>query len=190
VENNSTIYYNTTNDNNWVKVTLEGVESNSNGIGARVTVYAEGDGWEKQIRDVRSGDGFRYMSTLNAYFGLGTTAEIEKIVVKWPSGTEDTILNPDINGTVHFREGDNVLATPEVIANTFTVYPNPVKDMLTITGNENITAVQVYDLAGRQVKSADVLNNQVSLQSLAKGTYIVKFKNASGAAYSSKIVKE
>lgn len=190
VENNSTIYYNTTNDNNWVKVTLEGVESNSNGIGARVTVYAEGDGWEKQIRDVRSGDGFRYMSTLNAHFGLGTTSEIEKIVVKWPSGTEDTILNPDINGTVHFREGDNVLATPEVVANTFTVYPNPVKDMLTITGNENITAVQVYDLAGRLVKSADVLNNQVSLQSLAKGTYIVKFKNASGAAYSSKIVKE
>lgn len=189
--NNSTIYFNNGNENNWVKVTLEGIESNSNGIGARVEVYAEGDGWEKQIRDIRSGDGFEYMSSLNAHFGLGTTEEIEKIVVKWPSGTVDTILNPDINGTVHFREGDNALSTPQVSANNpFTIYPNPVQDMLTISGKENITAIQVYDMAGRLVKSLDVVNNQVSLQSLAKGTYIVKIKDAAGAAHSSKIVKE
>ena len=189
-EANGTIYYGTPNENNWVKISLEGVESNRNGIGARVEVYAAGDGWSKQIRDIRSGDGFEFMSSLNAHFGLGETEEIEKIVVKWPSGTVDTILNPSINSTTHIIEGDTVLAVNEAANNLFTIYPNPVKDFITISGNNNINKITIYDLNGRLVKTIDVSEGKASVQSLAKGTYVIKLTEVSGKQYTSKIIKE
>ena len=54
------------NSNNWLKLALQGVQSNSNGIGARVEIYGA---WGKQIRDIRSGDGFTYMNSMTAHFG-------------------------------------------------------------------------------------------------------------------------
>ena len=79
----ATVHFGTDNGNNWIKINLEGVESNRNGIGARVEVYTTIDEAEvRQIREIRSGDGFRYMSSLNAHFGIGTTEAIDKVVVK------------------------------------------------------------------------------------------------------------
>lgn len=187
---NNTVYYGVPSENNWIKVHLEGVESNRNGIGARVEVYAAGDGWSKQIRDVRSGDGFEFMSSLNTHFGLGETNEIEKVVVKWPSGVVDTYYNPDVNTALFSLEGETALNTEEVNNNLFTVYPNPVKDVLNIGGNNEISKITVFDIAGRTVKNIDVVDGKASLQSLAKGTYILKLHGAQGKVYSSKIVKE
>ncbi|HMI08573.1 MAG TPA: CRTAC1 family protein, partial [Flavobacterium sp.] len=79
----NTVYLNNPNGNNWLTLNLQGVESNRNGIGARIEIYGS---WGKQIRDVRSGEGFNYMGTLNPHFGLGLADAIEKVVVKWPSG--------------------------------------------------------------------------------------------------------
>ncbi|MCD8518906.1 MAG: CRTAC1 family protein, partial [Flavobacterium sp.] len=93
-QNGTTIRYAVPNGNNWVKFNLQGIQSNRNGIGARVEIYGA---WGKQIRDVRSGEGFRHMSTLNAHFGLGTATAIDQVVIIWPSGIVDVINNPNIN---------------------------------------------------------------------------------------------
>ena len=77
------IYMNDGNDNNWLKITTEGVQSNWNGIGARIEIQSA---MGSQMRDIRSGDGFRYMSSLNAHFGIGTDTEIESVTIYWPSG--------------------------------------------------------------------------------------------------------
>lgn len=95
--NGSTAYMNETNDNNWLKVNTVGTASNANGIGARVKITSA---MGPQIRDVKSGDGFRYMSTLNAHFGIGTDTEVESVTVYWPSGTVDVVENPAINTTL------------------------------------------------------------------------------------------
>jgi hypothetical protein len=177
------------NSNNWIKIHLEGIESNRNGIGARVEVYTTTEGIEKQIRDIRSGDGFRYMSSLNAHFGIGEAEEIEKVVVKWPSGTIDTILNPNINEALHVVEGEHVLGNEEFTASSFTLYPNPAKEFLTISGLETGDTANIYDLGGRLVKSTEVTDNTVPVQSLAKGTYIIMIKDAEGKQHSAKFIK-
>ena len=117
---NST-YFNEGNTNNWLKVTLEGTNSNLNGIGARVEIYGV---WGKQIRDVRSGVGFRYMGTLNTHFGLGAADQIDSLVVKWPSGTTDVICNPEINVTVHVVEDAAPVATAIFTSNTNSIAEN------------------------------------------------------------------
>lgn len=189
IQNGNQVFMNTANENNWIKITLEGIESNSNGIGARVEVYTATAGLEKQIRDVKSGDAFHFMSTLNAHFGVGEADEIEKVIVRWPSGTVDTILNPEINEALHVVEGEHILGNEGFIASSFTLYPNPAKEFLTITGMETGDSADIYDLGGRLVKSAEVTDKMVSVQSLAKGTYIIMIKDSEGKQHSAKFIK-
>ena len=79
---------------------LKGTDSNLNGIGARVDIFGE---WGKQMREVRSGQGFSHMSSLTAHFGIGTSTTIDKITITWPSGTVDEIINPDINTLIEIE---------------------------------------------------------------------------------------
>src|SRR5690606_36846183 len=146
---NNTIYYNQGNNNNWIKITTKGTESNNNGIGARVELYSD---LGMQIREVRAGEGFAFMSTLNTHFGIGTNTEIEKIIVKWPSGIIDTILNPTINSTLHIVEGDHQMGVTDLDQLAFAVYPNPVKDILNIKSKTLVnSSFEVRDLAGSLV---------------------------------------
>jgi hypothetical protein len=188
--NDNTAYMNNGNDNNWIKVHLEGVESNRNGIGARIEVYTSVTGLEKQIRDVRSGDGFRYMSSLNAHFGLGEAEAIEKVVVKWPSGTVDTILDPDINSSLMVVEGEHVLGDIRFESSLLKLYPNPVKDNLHIKGdNLNIVKASIYDLSGKLIKAMEVTNATIPVQFLSHGTYILSLIDSNGEQHLSKFIK-
>ena len=85
------IFMNNGNSNHFIAIQLEGTQSNINGIGARIEVYGP---WGKQIREVRSGEGYGIMNTFTQHVGLGSSTQIDKIVVKWPSGLVDEILNP------------------------------------------------------------------------------------------------
>lgn len=106
VQVGTTVYWNSGNDYNWVKLNLEGVESNRNAIGARIEIYGD---WGKQIRDVQSGTGFRRASTLNPHFGIGAATVIDSVIVRWPSGNIDLICNPSINQTLFLKEGEGQL---------------------------------------------------------------------------------
>lgn len=188
VLNHNMVFFNTPNDNNWITINLKGIESNGNGIGARIEVYSA---MGKQIRDVRSGDGFRYMSTLNTHVGIGTDADIEKVIVKWPSGTIDTILNPDVNQPLTVTEGENVLGTNTVTANEFTVTPNPAQDFITVTTHDNseIKSARLYDYSGKLVKTTAVKNNVIPVQGIAKGIYLLIVQYTNGKYASNKIIK-
>jgi len=191
IQNDNYIYLNSPNGNNWIKINLQGVASNRNGIGARIELYGTGQGWEKQIRDVKSGDGFYYMSTLNTHFGIGTLDAIDRIVIKWPSGTVDTIENPAINSALLVTEGTHVLGTKQLNATAFAVYPNPAKEVLNIKSavSFDTTKASIYSIDGKLVKSATVQDAAIPVQHLAKGTYIIKVQDKGGKQYSAKFIK-
>jgi len=92
----NTLWLNDGNENNWVRFDLEGIESNKDGIGARIEIYGP---WGIQIREVRAGRSFSPGSSLISNFGIGDATGIDQVVVKWPSGTVTTIDNPVINTT-------------------------------------------------------------------------------------------
>jgi PKD repeat protein len=118
VQNGNTVYYSSSNSNNWTKLQLKGIESNSNGIGARVEIYGA---WGKQIRDVQSGIGFRHMGTMNVHFGIGAATAIDSIIIKWPSGKIDLICNPAINTPMILTEGMVDLPVADFAASATTV---------------------------------------------------------------------
>lgn len=176
------------NGNKWIKIHLKGITSNSNGIGARVELYGT---WGKQIRDVRSGDGFEFMSSLNTHFGIGTATAIEKVVIKWPSGIVDTVYNPAVKQSLLITEG-STLSVGDHTNSTFMVYPNPVKDFIEIQGDTglNITNAKIYDMNGRLVKSLAVDGSKISAQGLAKGNYVLILLDKDKKQHTQKIVKE
>jgi hypothetical protein len=83
------IYKNTVNpQNQWVEFALEGTSSNRSAIGAQVTLYWNG---QRQIQHVSGGSGFAAQNDRRLHFGLGKNPQIEKAVIRWPSGKVQTI---------------------------------------------------------------------------------------------------
>jgi hypothetical protein len=182
------IHFNNGNDNNWIKITTEGVESNRNGIGARVEITSA---LGTQIRDVRSGEGFRFMSSLNTHFGIGQDTEIESLIIRWPSGNVDMIEFLDINTTLHVIEGQNPLSNTDFSISNVTVSPVPVTDQLFITHNRNLsgTNVIIYDVSGRLVASEKLTGNSLDVSRLNTGVYFLNL-SIDGQGKSIKFIKK
>jgi hypothetical protein len=184
----STIRLNNGNSNNWIKFALQGVQSNRNGIGARIEIYGA---WGKQIRDARSGEGFRYMSSLNIHFGIGTATAVTQAIIRWPSGIVDVINNPTINQMLNVVEGSslNVAQYPN---SAFTIFPNPATELLNINvaNGISIKTAEVFDLNGRSVIKSEIIDNAISVSKLSTGTYILILSDSNGNDYSQKFIKE
>jgi hypothetical protein len=104
-----------TNTGHWIEVKLVGAmrpgdrnlasgpgpKSNRDGIGARVEVLAGGRRWTAE-RVASSG----YLSQNDGrlHFGLGAVATIDKLIVHWPSGREQTIDNVTVDRVLTVEE--------------------------------------------------------------------------------------
>ena len=68
------------------------------------------------------------------------------------------------------------------------VFPNPVQNVLNITGGSNELDVSIYNLLGEKVYSS-VFTSQIDTSVLPRGTYIVKIAKGGVSIYTKKIVK-
>jgi hypothetical protein len=186
IQNGNTIYYNDGNDNNWVKINLQGVQSNSNGIGARVTIYGD---WGQQIRDIRSGEGFRYMNTLNAHFGIGAATEIDSIYIQWPSGHIDVVPDPTINTSHVVVEGTNGLGLLNVDGLNISIFPNPTSDFVTIENFASLKGAKIEIITHTGAFVQDLTSAQTSVKHLASGLYILRVQLPDGRIFADRFIK-
>ena len=80
------------NDNHWLILELEGVLSNRSAVGARVQAVTQ-DAREIH-RHVAVGTGFGNTSDLAVHVGVGDATSLRHIEISWPSGIEQTLLEP------------------------------------------------------------------------------------------------
>ena len=73
--------------NHWVTLTLVGVASNRNAIGARVRCVT---GAVEQWQEVRGGGSYLSQNDFRVHFGIGAATRIERLDVRWPNGREET----------------------------------------------------------------------------------------------------
>lgn len=60
-------------------------------------------------------------------------------------------------------------------------YPNPVKDILNITNNSNVTNVRIFNIQGKLVFSSKIdSNHSINVNSLANGTFVINGYNNLG----------
>ncbi len=76
--------------NHRVLFKLIGTKSNRAAIGARVTIRAAGI---RQIAEVRGGSSYLSQNDLRLHFGLGKSAKIDSVEIRWPSGKIEVLEN-------------------------------------------------------------------------------------------------
>lgn len=91
----ATLYRNTVDPGrSWIGFSLTGTRSNRSAIGAELTIEFAG---VKQRRVIDGGMGFASQNDRRAHFGLGSTTRVSRVVIRWPSGTEQIIEKPALN---------------------------------------------------------------------------------------------
>lgn len=102
------LWLNQGNSNNFFAVQLTGTTSNINAIGARLELYGP---WGKQIREVRSGEGYGVSNSFTQHFGLGQATYIDSLIIRWPSGLKEEFCKPAINQFLKLKEGTQLSFT-------------------------------------------------------------------------------
>jgi hypothetical protein len=85
----------------WIQFELEGTTSNRGAVGARVELD-----WKNrtQVQQVTSASGFSAQNQRRLHYGLGDADAVDRVVIRWPSGREQTIEHPAIDTLHHVKE--------------------------------------------------------------------------------------
>jgi len=103
---------------NWLRVTLRGVKSNREGIGARLVAVNNG---QKIVRELFPNNGFMGQNSAHVHFGLGQATKLDQLSIRWPNGATQEFKDLAINRHVRFTEESpdiEVRWTAESIKNT------------------------------------------------------------------------
>ncbi len=137
----------------FLNITLQGIESNPNGIGTQVDVWVSG---QRISRNVLPNGGFHDNSDLKLQFGLDGSYSADSIIVYWPSGITQRLFEINANQFLTIIEDDNVGI--ESLDNTNTelnIYPNPISGSTIIEYglqyHEQIELI-IYNHFGKEVE--------------------------------------
>ena len=93
--------------NHWIAIHTIGTKSNRDGIGARISVKTA---TRTFVDEVRSGSSYISNSDMRVHFGLGQTATIEWVEIRWPSGLAERFTNLAVDTIQTLKEGTGTLA--------------------------------------------------------------------------------
>ena len=92
------------NKNHWIAIKARGKESNSFGVGAKVSVTTAA---RTQVKEIGNAGSYLSSSDLRLYFGLGNEKRVKKLEIVWPSGKKHILTD---------LEGDRIVLLEEVNA--------------------------------------------------------------------------
>ena len=115
-----------------------------------------------------------YGDGIDAGYGAGSFTVTDGNGTILASGGQFT----DVDGDA-FKTGDATTVGVNDFTSNLSVYPNPVKDVLTIEGN--YTSVDIIDVSGKLVLSSESTKN-INVKSLADGVYMLNIKTENGIA--------
>jgi enediyne biosynthesis protein E4 len=97
-----------TNTGHWIAIKLvgagngkTGAGSNRDGIGARVEILAAG---KRQTGERVAGSGYLSQNDERLHFGLGSATTVDKLIVHWPSGREQTLEKLSVDRVLTVEE--------------------------------------------------------------------------------------
>jgi hypothetical protein len=98
--------------NRVLRVTTQGVQSNRDGIGARVRVSV--DGAPARWAMVKTGSSYLSQSELPLTFGLGQASKVTGLEIAWPSGSTQKLPGVAVNQAITIQEGKGIIRTVPV----------------------------------------------------------------------------
>ncbi len=178
---------------NYLELDLESTSGNHFAVGARAITYAGG---KQYMQEVSAGRGQMMQKPSRLHFGLAGASVIDSVTVRWPNGTTHTekFTGLAVNRRYTLKEGGEVIGgIKEIGSSALYIYPNPVENLLTISGlvSSNEMSVTIYNVLGEKVYSraeAFGKNNDsqitIDVSDLKAGVYFVQVGPAkSGEKY-------
>lgn len=166
------------------------------GDGGDITIDLDPTAWDPQLGI--------YTGTCGALVCVGTVdgfaagdSETYTITASVP-GTVYYLNAGHYSGTANNPEGlmdleitTTVLGVGNNVFDTLKVYPNPVKNILNLSGTQNISNVTVFNMLGQQMmtKAINANESQIDMSHLASGTYFVKVA-AENQVKTMKVIKQ
>ena len=97
------LFHNQGNSYHWIEIRLVGTVSNRDGLGATVKITV---GRKTQYRE-NNGSMGHYLSQQSTplHFGLGKSTLVKSVVISWPSGISQTLLNVAADQKLLVTEG-------------------------------------------------------------------------------------
>ena len=178
----------TTTTNNWLKVKLQGVTSNRQGVGSRIEISVNG---QEQYRYTLCGEGYLGQNSGSEFFGLSSNLVVDYVKVTWLSGIEDVFYDVPVNQTLNIVEG----STLSVYENQFVPvvkFKNPISDKLLVISSQEINEYEIYDELGKTIinKVNDGVTLDVDIGFLESGLYFCKLKFNNSYAQTLKLIKK
>jgi hypothetical protein len=68
--------------------------SNRSAIGARIELQWNG---RRQVQEITAASGFSAQNQRRVHYGLGASATVDRVVIRWPSGQMQTIEKPEVD---------------------------------------------------------------------------------------------
>ena len=87
----------------WLALDLVGRASNRSAIGARVQLEWNG---QSQVQEIHGGSGFAAQNQRRVHYGLGSALTVDRVIIDWPSGRQQTIDAPAIDRLLRVEEPD------------------------------------------------------------------------------------
>ncbi len=97
------LFHNQGNDNHWLEIDLQGKESNRDGIGAYI-ILTNND--ISQYRLQNNGIHSFTQNSNRIHFGLANNKTADSVIIHWPSGTIQTLLNVPADQIIHVVESE------------------------------------------------------------------------------------
>ena len=86
---------------NWLKINLEGVDANREGVGSWIEVWRDGN---KYVRYTHCGIGYLSQQSTTEMIGLNTSTVVDTLIVKWLSGNVNKMYDVAANQTLNIVE--------------------------------------------------------------------------------------
>lgn len=153
-------YLNQNSGAHWIKIWLEGVETNRNGFGSIVEIEI-GD---KKYYRYSHGAGLFTQHVLPIHFGLANATQIDKLTVHWLNGHEDIVRDITADQTIRIREFEGIVTVSseseqnEVPSELTLIgnYPNPFNGATRISfqlGRSSKIELSIFNILGQKVHS-------------------------------------
>ncbi|WP_312825795.1 T9SS type A sorting domain-containing protein [Epilithonimonas sp.] len=119
-----------------------------------------------------------------------------RVILNWDAFME----TPCDNSTYFYGQSEDYtldvkesLGVNDIDSKSVSYYPNPVKDILNLVSEKDVTNVSVYNIEGKLVRnfaSLDQSKVQLDLSTLITGTYVVKSSTKDGKTKTFKVIKK
>lgn len=181
----SQLWENTGGNGNWLKVSLEGVLSNKDGIGSKIEVKVDNQSY---MRYTHCGIGFLGQNSETELFGLHEYEMVDTVKVTWPTGHVDILTNLSVNETHHIIEGMStngiievdpdislLVNTNEIVeaSNNLSIFPNPATDQISLNTDSEYANYIILGIQGNIIKQGLLNENIIPIQSLNNGFYLL-----------------